>query len=379
MGNGPMPAPTKTTAVLQLLCLIAVALAVPALVCRGVRVVEAESFPTGEKLDPTTERQRLQQDQPDWIFVGNSMLNSRVDTRYLSRISGHKIRKVSEGGTQSALWFLFLKRIICESGVKPANVTVFFRETDLTWPDFRVTGLNEQLIAKLDGPAQPEWQQVMAWRTAAGAGIAGATSTALKTLLPSDALLDYSRTRLQGFAFELTEFGQSVPHGVRRVELNELFSLSGLRHDLGSDAATANGSAAQTTNNSAAIADPGVYENGPMHFDPSPSASFLPHMIALAKSSGFKLNFHRVKRRAQVSGLAADSRLTQAYMADLRAYLATQDCTFTDESKDAAITADLYADGDHISSATAVQHRYNDILWQRLRPVIGNGSRNPKP
>jgi hypothetical protein len=57
-------------------------------------------------------------------------------------------------------------------------------------------------------------------------------------------------------------------------------------------------------------------------------------------------------------------------MTDLRTYLADHGCALTDESQDPAITLDLYADGDHISSERKLNRRYMDTFWQRVRPVI---------
>ena len=381
-GTPPMLAPVSRpwTALLQLLCVIAAALLVPAVVCRTVRMGEPESFPGGQRIVPATERARLVELLPDWVLIGNSMLNSRINSQALSQLSGHTVKKVAEGGTQSALWFLFLKQLVIASGTRPAWVTVFFRETDLTWPDYRITGQNAELIAQLAGPAQPEWQQVMAWRNETNTGIAGATAAAMKALLPDASLQTYARTRLQSAVFELTELGQSVPHGVRRMELNELFSISGLRHDLGSDVGQPSSGATPTAAaKSAGMADPGGYEDGPLSFDPSPRASFLPHLIALAKANGIRLHFHRVKRRVQANSDAPDGRLTEQYMRDLRAFLAAQHCAFTDESRDPAITPDLFADGDHISASAEAQQHYLATFWQRVRPIIGDGTSKPQP
>lgn len=348
-------------AVLQLLCVLSAALAIPAAICRLGKVEETERFSRRTMGAPGSMRQELREAAPEWVLIGNSMLNSRIDTSYLRTLSGRNSRKVTEGATQSALWFLFMKRIVAASGAKPEWVTVFFRETDLTWPDLLTGGKkNDALIAELDGPAQPEWQQVMAWRSEAAShgisGVVGATGEGLKQLLPGDWLLAQARLELQNTAFELTEFGKDVAYALRRMELNGHFSLEHLRHDLGSDMAGA-----------------GVdkYESGPERFDASPEASFLPHMLALGEQHGFRLHFHRVKRRSQAERGLHDSPAMQAYMTDLRTYLEGHGCALTDESQDPAITLDLYADGDHISSERELTRRYMDTFWQRVRPVIG--------
>ena len=195
-------------AILQLLCVLLAALAIPAAVCRLGKVEETEKFNRGEIIVPESMRQELRKAAPEWVLIGNSMLNSRIDATYLRTLSGRNSRKVTEGATQSAVWFLFMKQIVTASGVKPKWVTVFFRETDLTWPDIRTGGKkNDELIAALDGPAQPEWQQVMAWRAeAASHGISGVVRTTgegLKQLLPGDWLLAQARRRPRTSAWTL--------------------------------------------------------------------------------------------------------------------------------------------------------------------------------
>jgi hypothetical protein len=114
-----------------------------------------------------------------------------------------------------------------------------------------------------------------------------------------------------------------------------------------------------------------MYENGPHVFDSSPDASFLPHMIALAKELGIKLHFHRVKRRPLANHTRPDPALLTAYLADLKQYLEMKGAVMTDESQDPSLTLDLYADGDHIASDEATQRRYAENFWARVKHAVG--------
>ena len=64
-----------------------------------------------------------------------------------------------------------------------------------------------------------------------------------------------------------------------------------------------------------------MYDEAPTTFDPSPRASFLPHMVALAKAQGVRLHFHRVKRRPLPDGTRPDLPAMTRYLADLQAWL----------------------------------------------------------
>ena len=362
--------PSLRAGLAQLLLILALALLVPAGLLRLAKPEPAEAFPVGERLEPKGEIKRLNKAKPDWIVVGNSMANSRIDWRILSDLSGRKVLRVAEGGTQSAIWFLFLKQIIAKSEARPEWISVFFRDTDLTWADFRTTGVNDDLIAALRGPSQPEWKQVLV-RKQQGGTVASVRQS-LAALLPAEETLKQSRRDLQEAAFTLTPIPRSWPDALRRQELNERFSLSRLRHDLGSDSqSAATPGAGGGRPGLADLPDPGMYENGPQIFDPSPDTSFLPHMIALAKELGIKLHFHRVKRRPLANHTRPDPALLTAYLTELRQYLEANGAVLTDESHDLALTLDLYADGDHIASDEATQRRYAENFWARVKAVIG--------
>jgi hypothetical protein len=251
-------------------------------------------------------------------------------------------------------------------------VTIFFRDTDLTWADFRIKGGNEGLIDLLDGPAQPEWQEVLAPSAAETRALPARLTHGLSHLFPISDLRPLARRQMQERAFRLTRIGTRANSSVRRAELNERFSLSHLRHDLGLDfAATGNGSSTMGVMEvDGEIIDPGFYEDGPTVFDPSLQASFLPHLVALAQAEGIKLHFHRIKRRPARNDTRPDPPELATYIQNLKSYLATQGCLFTDESSDLRLTLNLYADGDHISAKPEIQEKYLQIFWETTGPLI---------
>lgn len=349
----------------QLLAVVLAALALPALLVRLPHDDAADDPRPGgseDDFNPTQQRQRLAQARPDWVLIGNSMLNSRVDPAPLGTLSGLDVRKLGRSRTQLAIWWLFFKHIVVESGARPRVVTFFFRDSDLSWPEYRTDGANADLIAELSGSHEPEWDEVLGWRDDTGRGPAGWLRAGSQELFPAEAWRKTLRQDVQDAAFWLTPIGDVEP-GLRRVELNELFSLTHLRRDLGDDGSAS--AAPAPAADMAQLPDPGMYDGAPMKFDPSPRATFLPHMLALARQHGIRLHFHRVKRRPLPDGTRPDSRLLQTYMRDLRAWLEPQGAAFTDESADPAITLDWYADGDHVAKEKKSAYAAN--FWQRTR------------
>ncbi len=371
-GLSPMPTnqATPIQSLAQFCFVVVVAVALPAWWCRILDHPEniIPESRSESQFDARNEVSKLRTTNPKWILIGNSMLNTRIDNKPLSEVSGWPARKLARGGSQSALWFLFLKEIVVASGARPALVTVFFRDTDLTWPDLRIEGNNEDLIAELRGPEQPEWQQVLANRGSSASGVTAWIAGQFDTLFPAKFLNVNARRQMQERALRATRIGTRANSSVRRIELNDRFSLSHLRHDLGGDLPASTASNDTTADGN--VVDPGFYEDGPVLFDASPDASFLPHIVKLAHDHGIQLHFHRIKRRPTTSNTRPDTLPLQTYMKDMRAWLEKNGCSFTDETDDARLTLDMYADGDHIADTDAIQKRYLDNFWERVAPIV---------
>ena len=357
---------------LQLLCFLVIAIVLPAGLCR-IYDIPANNIDTeataSKDFDPVSDRKNLLKSRAQWVLIGNSMLNTRIQNGQLSKISKVRARKVSRGGSQTGLWLLFLKSIIIESGARPALVTIFFRETDLTWPELRVDGLNKAITLKLRAREQPEWQQVLMQDKSPGSGILAKVDHVLTELFPSEDLQPNSRRSVQNRSFRMTRVGTDVNGSIRRIELNERFDLKHLRHDLGDDRG-AGGGESKPAEASGRIVDPGFYEDGPSVFDSSPDASFLPHLIALCKQHNMKLHFHRIKRRPFEDGTRPDTSAMKTYMNALSQYLQAEGCLLTDESEDPNLTLDMYADGDHISADEVIQKKYLQNFWARVQPIV---------
>lgn len=359
-------------ALAQLLALLGLALGLPSLLCHLLDTPVVGLNHQNTDFNVQREELALRRAKADWVLVGNSMLNTRIDNDRLSEMSGISAQKLAKGGTQSAVWFLFLKNILAKSPQQPRWVTIFFRETDLTWADYRINDVNEDIIAMLKGEAQPEWKQVITARQVRESGLRGHIGNALDRLLPSQYLRPMARREVQVKAFRLTRIGTGMNSTQRRMEMNARFSLAHLRHDLGSDGAPNEGQATSSVTDE--TNDPGIYEDGPMVFDPSPDASFLPHMVALAKRMGWKMHFHRIKKRPSGGVDKQDLFVTTTYMQHLKAWLEENNCVFTSEMQDPSLTLDMYADGDHIDDDPVIQQRYHENFWQRVKPFISPDS-----
>ncbi len=373
------PPLNRSTSIARLVAFLVVAVLLPAGLCRlfDYPANAIEEGAASKDFDVAAEKKNLLRSSAEWVLIGNSMLNTRIDHKSLTEISHVKARKVSRGGSQSALWFLFLKNVIVDSGAKPTIVTIFFRDTDLTWPDVRVEGLNRPVIDLLNGRSQPEWEQVFSKKGGKSQDLLPVLGSFLEGLFPATHLRLNARRQIQNRSFRLTRIGTKDNGSIRRIQLNDRFDLSHLRHDLGGDLASAE-TASSSSSADGQVVDPGFYEDGPVVFDPSPDVSFLPHIIAVAKQHQITLHFHRIKRRPLENHTRPDNAALSSYITALSHYLEKEGCLLTDESIDSALTLDMYADGDHISANAAIQSNYLQNFWTRVRPIVESRKSLPR-
>lgn len=324
---------------------------------------------SGGVKDVASGQEILQKHRPDWVLIGNSTLHSRVDHEYLKHLTGQKVYKLSISSTKSAMWFLMLKRIVVESAVKPKCVTVFFRDRDLTWPAQRMQR-NEEMIERMQGRLEPEWDLVMGGYDAAiRSPLDGAMeklSDGMNDLFPAAKLREWARNKIQKTAFDLSSFGSSMDYPERRSELNDLLSIDHQRQ-------SARGRPSADSGQDESLPDEAedMESREPLVFDSAPESSFLPHMIALAEKHGFKLHFHRIKLNPAYSdqGSAAESTLP-AYLNALQAYLESKSCFYTDESVEHEITSDMYVDHSHLKSVPVIQQAYMNVFWRHVKSSI---------
>lgn len=341
----------RARAIGQLIAFLAIVATAPAI----LRLSRERQNPDAEyshRTDLEWEREQLRDANPEVLFIGNSMLYTRIDRELFQRESGLRCAWISNAGSASAAWFLALKNILVPSGARPKIVIVFFRDQYLTYPGFRTTGFFRPYYESLQLPEEPVLQQVFSRPAEERQGLQTRIAQGVAQLYGIEKEPEEFQARLRDLSLDLTGFGQKKRD--RRDYMGERFVLEALRHDLAADTAEdASGDAGD--------------DDVPRRFDPGPGASFLPHMIQLAKDHDLRLCFYRVKRRVDVDESRPYSRSLPVYMDALRDYLEANGALLIDESGD-DIPASWYADGDHIDE----EHRpaYNAFFWKKVRRLF---------
>jgi hypothetical protein len=390
-----MPKP-NSIAVLKLLILLIGSVGAASWLCQKKNVERHERIAMNQSIkieDLPGRRTSIDEMKPEWIFIGNSMLRTRIliddqpdgSDNGIDDRCGQECEWIRRGGSQSAIWYFYVKNIIAKAKHTPQWVTIFFRDTDLSWPDYRTSGLFEEYLFSLHEGPEPEFEQVMNGIHEGESWILGQAQIQMKKNFPTNVINRQARQKVQDFAFQTFGLGD-MTNGQRRDEMNTLFSLEGLRIDL----ATASkglqlgqpedGAPGEASNSAPAgddqAADPGMYDMGPKDFSPHPSLSFIPHMVEIAQKKGFKLHFHRIKRRPPVIKTLSPAQTTERqdtdtmirYMAALGKYCTENGVLLTDETADPAYTLEMYQDGDHI--AEKYRAFYTEHFWQTMKDKI---------
>lgn len=279
--------------------------------------------------------------KPSFIFIGDSMLETRIDEATFEQVSGEKTTVLFRGGSASAQWYLMYKNYVIESGIAPKKVVILFRDTYLTDADFRTTGKYALAIESLrtnneitfDGIIQRQNRSFFEKTTELFAEVGSIYDVQDSYQKSVNALGTKLVTRKDPERFS--------------QEVDNKFQLDQLR--------------LATDDDTGGMVQPEQYV-----FAGRVTNSFLPEMISLAQQHEQTILFVRVKRRPASDGVTPQSPELIQYIADLKQYLNQQNMEYYDFTDDTTQTVDLYRDGDHIKDAVA----HTQYFYDKLKPFF---------
>jgi hypothetical protein len=285
----------------------------------------------------------------DYVFIGNSMLRTRIDETALEARLGKNCCYVAwTGGAESAWEHQALKNEVIASVHRPKIVFVFFRDTYLTQVTYRSNDAYGWKIERLSHDHEPELTRAMH------------ASRTWQEQLEYDLGLFYpiqKRREAATYALEwlasLAAGSEHIPFGMPVASrYNELFELGRMKNiEVADDTA-------------AAARDARINDD----FDARLPHSLLPSMINLAKEAGISLVFVRVQRRPTPNGPPPQNQQLLRYVAKLRAYLIGNGAGFYDFTGDPELTLDRYLDGDHIRPDWKVAS--TELFLRRLQAYL---------
>lgn len=314
----------------QLLLILLVAVIAARMLGRSAQADEGSTFDDAELV-------ALKQNDISYVFIGNSMLGTRIDKEELSTMLGEEVFLLRRGGSASAVWFLQFKNYVVASQLRRKRVVIFFRDRFLTDPLYRTSGKYSKYLAEASHAEEPVLKLVLSgksrdWRFGIHESIK--QQVPLHRFRPKfDRLLD---------SFGGTSMAACCESGTREenlIAVNSLFKVDKLRRVKEGD--TVATSAAKRT------------------FGQALEGSFLPHLIKLAADHNIPLVFVRVQRRPPQEANAS----LATYIDELATYLEANGTGFIDLSTGETVPLEWYGKGDHI----APEFRKQYTAWFRRR------------
>lgn len=300
-----------------------------------------ETFRARAPYDPTF-REDIRKIRPEILFIGDSMLGSRIDPAHMTRTVKRQVWWVMQPGTGSAWWYLAFKNHVLATGVRPKVVFVFFRDYNLTDLMFRLDEHFRWSVDTVAGDSEPELNAAIARRRSGGWSAVHQATDAIYPAPPLKASWErwLSEAPIQRVA------------GERRAQtfqasMNELFSFEKLRPMPGADMAV---------------------EERLANFGEELPQSILPEFVRLARENGVRFVGVRVKRRPGPDGVTPETPALRQYVHDLRAWLESEGAALVDDTGDAVQTSDWFKDGDHMLGSK--RREYTEHFARRAATLL---------
>ena len=300
-----------------------------------------------DAIDVPTAIRYVQQENPAFIGIGNSMLFTRLgkSPEAMTKLTGKPFVFLLRGGSKSAIWYLLLKNVVAASGVKPKAVFLFVRDDELTASLVGSEDNDSPFLLSLRRESEPELDRLM--------GLSGGKQDGnyIKQFTNWCALDEWQKqasARLVNLALDAGSGG--LQKKAMRTIFNDRFSLEHLRGDVNTDQADGGASLPSTLSDDF-------------------SGTTLDEILKVAEQHSLKLAVVRIKRRPNEQGIVADENPQMpAYAAKLKTVIERRGGVFLDETYDPAIHLSDYLDSDHIRAER--QDWYRNYFWERMAPLL---------
>ena len=297
--------------------------------------------------------EQLRQRNPAWVFIGDSMLGTRIEPQLLGEISGSGDRDVAvllQAASGPAYWYLAFKNQLAGSGVTPRMTFFFFRDTNMTDTMFRLSNTLGDALDELAHDEEPELDAVVAARQRGGWSRVDAFLNRLYEVDVASAWIQPSVRRWYAY--------WQYPDPEVRLNFETLIEddfNQNFRRDVATDISAAEINA---------------------DFGRDLPSSVLPLIMAVSQQRRLPVCFVRVQRRPEGNRPPEQPPALVRYISDFRRWAESQGACFYDETGDPELTLDLYEDGDHFrdrAAYTRIFRRRLDPLFRDLHETDGNG------
>jgi hypothetical protein len=290
--------------------------------------------------------------KPDHVFIGSSLLLSRMDLNHFNTVTNGETGYIlGDVASLSALWFLWLKNSLIASEIQPKRVFIFFRYTELTDPVYGTGSLFvREKIQKNSSESEPYYERVSSYHK----GLIVHLKEWFLWLYPIQEVWHKSARWLidsAGYMFVLPDYiaykWRTIfnPKQVARADVVRMLAArKSLRSDIADKIFTSSNMRKQNDRISKSST-----ANSKFNFKERLPISFLPEIVRLGREAGLNMVFVRMKSRPNRDNSFLQDLPLLGYMEDLAKYAKENGIIFHDFTGDENIHRSMYQDDGHIA------------------------------
>lgn len=289
----------------------------------------------------------LNEEHPQVFLIGDSMLGAAVDKDAVANQLDKKVYMASLPGTASTIWYSIIKNNIVVAEHKPEYLVIFFRDSMMTVPGYRVTGRYLELV---DEFATPDDKLLI-------------ERAYINQMTPLERFMD-AYVPLYGARWIIRE---GIDSQIRYALGNLLLKCDQTCMDYGMEFVFVENNLDLTFLSEAInAADSYLYKKDVLDFEDQIDKSFLPEIIRLCKENGIRLVLIRMPiLRFKDAGMSPPE--LDGYIQGLSAFLEENDIPFLDfDQKE--MQAEYFKDALHLNEQGKVF--FTRELIQALKPII---------
>lgn len=284
--------------------------------------------------------QMLRDVDPGFVFIGDSMLGTRIEPRILASETGRHVAFLFQAASGPAWWYLAFKNHLVPSGVKPKVTFFFFRDDNMTDVMYRLRNHLGDALDEVALEREPELDRLVATRQRGAWSGVDRTLDSLYAVETTSAWLHPTIRRW----YALWKY----PEPDARLHFENLIEEDfnqNFRRDV--------------------LADMSATDDN-LNFARDLPGSVLPLIMTLARQHDLPICFVRVQRRPKGDVPPPQSAALVRYVDEFKAWAASQGAFFHDDTGDPEMTEAIYEDGDHVDDRV----RYTQIFRRRLDALL---------
>lgn len=282
--------------------------------------------------------------EPQIVLIGDSTLTKGVDTTRLSAQLDIPLYSIDLPGSASTLWYLIIKNNVTTVPVPPKYLLIFFRDTMLTMPGYRVQG---QYFEQIDEYASSKDELLM---ERAFIGLMNPMERFAEAYLPIYTarwqMREEIESRIRYTPAQITGCAPKCVDGA----LSHIFGDSNV--------------SAQGLNEAISSADENLYTRRALDFENQVNKSFLPELIRLSQENNIQLLLIRIKTIQFTQSFPA----LDNYMNNLKSYAQANNVIVLDFANNPHLPSGLYMDTLHLNDQGRII--FTDILTETLKPLL---------